>query len=189
MKKILSFSLCLALLLGCSAATAETAGRTFTGELSVNGRFTVRWIAPEGYHVTDVDSAEGGYMILTLLPDDDNAGGRPMMTVSIAPDELLSDVKRLNDLDDAVLEMIADTFRAEDRVEVTYMETANGTKLMVIKEVMENVDFVDFYTIYMGYEIELVLTQTADMRGTSITDGQITSVMRFLSDMEFLPAE
>ena len=127
-------------------------------------------------------------MILALVPDEGNAG-KPMMTVSIAPDELLSDVNRLNDLDDETLELIADTFRTEDQVEVTYMETTQGTKLMVVKEVKENVDFVDFYTICMGYEIELVLTQTEDMQGTAITEDQIAAVMQFLSALEFVPAE
>lgn len=188
MKKIIAMMLCLMLALSCVAALAETAEKESTGELSVDGKFTVKWVAPEGYTVSEVQSDDIGFMIMALIPDEANAG-KPMMMVSIAPDELLWGVNRLNDLDDDALAQIEATFREEDEVEITYMETAYGTKLMVVKETKNGVDYVDFYTIYLGYEIELVLTQTAEMAGTPITDEQIATVIQFLSDMEFIPAE
>ena len=186
MKKIVALLLCLALTLGC-AAMAETAEKEYQ-ELTIVGKFTAKWITPQGYSVIDVQSGDDGHMIAAFVPDEENAG-KPMMIVSIAPDELLWEVKRLNDLDDAALAQIEATFREEDEVDISYMETAYGTKLMVIKETKDSVDYVDFYTIYLGYEIELVLTQTEEMAGTSITDEQIATVIQFLSDLVFEPAE
>ena len=188
MKKLIAMMLALVLALSCCAAVAESAEKEFTGELTVNGKFTVKWVAPEGYYADQVQAGDGGFMILALVPDEANTG-KPMMTVSIAPDELLWEVDRLNDLDDATLAQIEATFREEDEVEISYMETAYGTKLMVVKEAKDGVDYVDFYTIYLGYEIELVLTQTEALSGTPITDEQIATVIQFLSDLEFVPAE
>ena len=188
MKKLTACLLCLALMLGCVSALAETAEKEYTGELTVNDKFTVKWIAPEGYHMPEVDAGDDGFMLMTLVPDEATSE-KPMMTISIAQDELLYEVQRLNDLDDEALAKIEETFREEDDVDVSYMETTHGTKLMVVKETRDGVDYVDFYTIYMGYEIELVLTQGEEMIGTPITDEQIATVVQFLSNLDFIPAE
>ena len=50
MKKIISVLLCLALLLSCAAALAETAEKT---ELKVNDELTLRAAIPEGYEMID----------------------------------------------------------------------------------------------------------------------------------------
>ncbi len=186
MKKLIAMMLCLVVALSCTAALAETAEKVYTGETTVNNSFTVKWVAPAGYYAQEVLSEEGGALIMALIPDDENAD-KPMMMISIAPDELYSDITRLNDLDEETLAQIENTFREEDEVDISYMETEYGTKLMVVKESKDNVDYVDFYTIYLGYEIELVLTQTQAMAGASITDEQIATVVKFLSDMEFVP--
>jgi len=185
MKKITAIVLCLAMLLGCCAAMAEAVEKQ---SLTVNGKFTAKWNLPEGYTVESVESGADGYMILAMVPTEENTG-KPMLLVSIAPEELLSDVQRLNDLDDEALAQIEATFREEDEVEISYMETAYGTKLMVVKETHDGIDYVDFYTIYLGYEIEVVMTQTEAMAGTPITDEQIATVVQFLSDLEFVPEE
>ena len=69
------------------------------------------------------------------------------------------------------------------------METALGTKLMVVKEIVDGVDYVDFYTIYKGYEIEFVLTQPQATAGQPITDEQIQTAVKFLSDLDFIPVQ
>ncbi len=184
MKKIIAIALCLAMLLGCAAAVAETAEKQ---SLTIADKFTVKWLAPEGYEINVYANNEGdGNMIITLTPDENNAG-KPMMTAAIAPNELYSEVQRMNDLSEEDMAAIEATFREEDEVEISYMETAYGTKLLVVKETKDGIDFVDFYTIYLGYEIELVLTQTEEMAGTSITDEQIATVIQFLSDMDLEP--
>ena len=74
-------------------------------------------------------------------------------------------------------------------VEISYMETSHGTKLMVVKESNDGTDYVDFYTIYLGHEMELVLMQQEAMAGTAITEEQTATVIRFLSDLEFEPVK
>ena len=172
MKKAISILLCLALTLGFAASVAETVEKETIGTISMNGAFELRGVLPEGY-------------IAALTADD----SKPEMVISIAYEELMAEVDRLNDLDDDALAKIEATFKAEDGVAVTYMETALGTKLMVVKEIVDGVDFVDFYTIYKGYEIEFVLTQTQANAGQPITEEQIQTAVKFLSDLDFIPVQ
>ena len=184
MKKALTILLCLAMALCCASAFAEDAEKEYMGTISMNGAFDLRCVLPEGYQLT-TRLAEPGCYIASLLADD----SKPTMTISIAYNELLSEVERLNDLDDDALAQIEATFQAEDGVEISYMETAYGTKLMVVKEIVDGSDYVDFYTIYKGYEIEFVLTQTEANAGQPITDEQIETAVKFLSDLDFVAAE
>ena len=183
-KRITALFLCLALMLGCAAATAETAETGRKGEMTVDGKFTIRWSEPEYYEMNNLQSDAEGLMIMTLTPDEEHQN-QPMMTVCIALNEMYYDVERLNDLPDEELAILEDTFREEDEVEISYMETDKGTRLLVAKEVRDGVDYVDFYTIYQGYEFELVMTQTRENAGTPITDAQIDTAVKFLSDLEF----
>ena len=184
MKKVILILFCLALTLNFASAVAETAEKTAIGTISMNGAFELRGVLPEGYQLT-VITEEPGHYLASLSADD----SKPAMAISIAYDELMSEVDRLNDLDENALAKIEATFKAEDGVEVTYMETALGTKLMVVKEIVDGVDYVDFYTIYKGYEIEFVLTQPQATAGQPITDEQIQTAVKFLSDLDFVPVQ
>ncbi len=184
MKKALTILLCMALTLSCAAALGESAEKEMIGAISINGAFELHGVIPEGYQLTTL-LEEPGYYIASIEADD----GRPTMVISIAIEELLSKVERLNDLDDEALAKIEATFRMEDGVEISYMETAYGTKLMVVKEAEGETDFVDFYTIYKGYQIEFILTQTEANQGKAITEEQIQMAVKFLSDLDFVPAE
>ena len=184
MKKALTILLCLAMTLCCASAFAEGAEKEYMGTISMNGAFDLRCVLPEGYQLATLQAEPGRY-IASILADE----SKPAMTISIAYNELMSEVERLNDLDDEALAGIEATFRTEDGVEISYMETAYGTKLMVVKEIVDGSDYVDFYTIYLGHEIELVLVQQEAMAGTAITEEQIATVIRFLSDMEFEPVK
>ena len=184
MKKAISILLCLALTLGFAASVAETVEKETIGTISMNGAFELRGVLPEGYQLTTI-TEEPGHYLASLSADD----SKPAMAISIAYDELMSEVDRLNDLDENALAKIEATFKAEDGVEVTYMETALGTKLMVVKEIVDGVDYVDFYTIYKGYEIEFVLTQPQATAGQPITDEQIQTAVKFLSDLDFVPVQ
>lgn len=186
MKKVIATVLTLALLLSCAAALAETPAKEYTGSLTIDEKFTIKWVAPEGYDVEATTGDTPGFMVAALVPGEDNPA-RPMMLLHVAYDEQYADVSRINDLDAETLAEIEATFREEDQVDITYMETNYGTKLMVVKETYEGVDYVDFYTIYMGYTVELILTQTDAMEGAPITDEQIAVVLQFLSDMDFVP--
>ena len=182
MKKAITILLCLALTFSCAAALGETAEKETMGTISMNGAFELRGIMPEGYKLTTL-AAEPSLYLAEISADD----SRPSMMISIAFNELLSEVDRLNDLDDGALAQIESTFRAEDGVEISYMETDYGTKLMMVKEIRDGIDYVDFYTVYKGYEIEFVLTQTEANAGQPITDEEIRTAVQFLSDLDFIP--
>ena len=187
MKKIIALVLSLALLLGCASALAETE-KTYTGEFNVDDQFTIKWVAPEGYVVEDVRSGNPGTMIARLVPAEGNED-KPIMLMSIAFDEQYAEVSRLNDLDAETLAEIEATFKEEDEVEITYMETAYGTKLMMIRETEDKVDYIDFFTIYLGYQVEFVMTKSSEEGDAFITDEQIQTAIQFLSDVDFVPAE
>ena len=52
-------------------------------------------------------------------------------------------------------------------------------------EVRDAVDFVDFYTIYLGYEIEFLLTPGTE----GLSEAQIQMCIDFLSNLDFVEAK
>ncbi len=182
MKRIVALIICLALAL--SVAAAETAApKTQLGTLKVRGAFALQCALPEGYTLETIEN-EDSYCHAVLKSVD---GTKPELTIRIAFNEMASGLERLNDASDEAIANIEATFRAEDTVDISYMETAHGTKIMVVKEVRDNVDFVDFYTIYKGYEVEIVLHQV-NPGDAGITDDQIQMAIDFLSDLDFIEA-
>ena len=178
MKKFLAILLCVSMLLGC-AALAETE-KASLGVVNVNGAFELKCALPEGYSL-EVLFSETHFCLASVNPEDET---KPTLMISVAYNELYSDVERINDLDEETLKRIEDSFRDEDDVEITSMETAYGTRLMVVMEVSDSVDYLDFYTIYKGYEVELVLIHANE--GESITEAEIQMAVKFLSDMDFV---
>ena len=181
MKKKLAILLCLILLLGCASAAAEAAGKTYLATVDMNGAFQLQCTLPEGYEIEEIESTNATY-IAQFKADSD----RPLLALSIAYNELYSDVPRMNDLDAEGLALIEESFRTEDDVAISYTETAYGTKLMVIKEVEGTVNYVDFYSIYLGYEIEIVVVSQNE---TGLSDEQIQMAVDFLSELDFAAPE
>ena len=181
MKKTLAILLCLALLLCCAAAAAETAEKTYLATVDMNGAFQLQCALPEGYEINEIESTDATY-IAQFIAD----GDRPLLALSIAYNELYSDVPRMNDLDEEALAMIEYHFREEDDVDISYTETAYGTKLMVIKETEGTVNYVDFYSVYLGYEIEIVVIAQNE---AGLTDEQIQMAVDFLSELDFVAHE
>ena len=179
MKKTLAILLCLVMLLGCAAA--ETAEKTYLTTVDMNGAFQLQGTLPEGYE-TEVIESTGASYVAKFRADDD----RPVLTLSIAYNELYSDIFRMNDLDAEALAVIENTFRAEDDVDISYTETAYGTRLMVIKETEDTVNYVDFYSVYLGYEIEIAVVAQNE---TGLSDEQIRMAVDFLSDLDFVAPE
>ena len=178
MKKFLAILLCVSMLLGC-AALAETE-KASLGVVNVNGAFELKCALPEGYSL-EVLFSETHFCLASVKPEDEL---KPTLMISVAYNELYSDVERINDLDEETLKGIEDSFRDEDDVEITYMETEYGTRLMMVKEVSDGVDYLDFYTIYKGYEVELVLIHANESE--PITETEIQMAVKFLSDMDFV---
>jgi len=181
MKKVFAMMLCLALALSCVAGLAETAEKTNIGTVSVNGAFEARCTLPEGYTMT-TEPEENGGLVSRITSEDPT---KPVLILSIMFDEMYADVAKLNDLDDEGLAYIESTFTDEYDVEISYTETAYGTKLMVVKEV-EGV-FADVYTIYQGYEFEFILIPTQEGGSESLTEEQIQLVIEFLNNLDFVP--
>lgn len=189
MKKFFAILLCLSMLMSC-AALAET-GKASMGVIDVNGTFELKCALPEGYRL-EVLYSDSVTCIAAVSPND---AGKPTLQISVAFNEIYAGIDRLNDMDEDALKAIEDSFRAEESVDISYMETAYGTKLMVVKENLDGADYVDFYTVYKGYEVELILThaqydaETGMILDTPpITDAEIQMAVRFLSDMDFVGA-
>ena len=174
MKKILMIALSLMMVLSVAAAAGETAEMT---TLNVNKAFTIQSRIPEGYSYQPIADEEL-YMIGMLI----GGAGRPQVTVSIAYNEEYDDVERFNDVDEAIVELIKDSFlEMDDGVVFEDLETAYGTRLLKATDAEK--DFVDIYTIYKSYELEFVLTPGAE----PLSDADVQMLVDFISDMEFVP--
>ena len=175
MKKFLMIALSLMMVLSVAAAAGETSDMT---TLKVNKVFTIQSKIPEGYSYQLIIDEEL-YMIGMLTGD----AGKPQVTISIAYNEEYDDVERFNDVDEATVEQIKDSFLEMDEgVVFEDVETAYGTRLL--KATDPEKDFVDIYTIYKSYELEFVLTPGAE----PLSDADVQMLVDFISDMEFVPA-
>ena len=94
MKKMMAIILSLAILLCAAAATAENAEKVTIGTISINGAFRLQCGIPEGY--TPVPEKVTPEQVTAVIKSEDpNA---PVMALSVAYDEMYSDVDRLNAL-------------------------------------------------------------------------------------------
>ncbi len=191
MKKTIAVLLCLMMLFSC-AAMAETAAveKESMGSVSVDGAFELKCAIPEGYTLNVLSNENDS--VLAMISSEDES--KPDLILSIAYNDMYYGVERLNDLDEEARAAIVDSFTEEDQVEVSEMTTAYGTKLLVVKENKDQVDFVDFYTIYKGYEVEMVLThataedpEAEDAEIVPVTEEEIQLAVQFLSDLDFVP--
>ena len=106
MRKIIALALCLALLLCAAAVQAdETEAKTRLGTLKVGEEFTIRSKVPENYIFSLVTSTE-----LNLVGILTGGAGQPIITVSIAYNEDYAGVERFNDVDEATVEEIRESF-------------------------------------------------------------------------------
>ena len=174
MKKAIARLVSFSLLLCVCAAGAESTGKTRLGKLNVNGTFDLNCAIPEGYELNIIQSDTT--QIKALIASQDET--KPVMTLTVAYNELCSEIQRLNDVSSEDLAKIEETFKAEDAVEISYRETSYGTKLLMVRAADQ---YVDFYTIYLGYEIEFLLTPGTE----GLSEAQIQMVVDFLSDLDF----
>ena len=186
MKKILAIVLCLVLALSV-AAFAETATeeKTEIGSLTINGEFTLKATIAEGYTIIPFD-LDPMVSIWFISSDDVN---KPIMSLVIAFDEAYADVYRINDMDEEQLAILEATWTDEYEVEISYPETAHGTKLLQAVEVGDYTDFVSFFAIYEGYCIEFTLLANPEAEEVNLTQEEIDMAIKFLSDLDFVPVE
>ena len=184
MKKVIALLLSLTLLLCCSAVFAETTPeKEQLGTININGEFNLKCALPEGYHVVvaDVDSS---HLLANISSEDPE---KPILILSVAYDESYATVDRMNDLTDEELAFIEGTFQDDYNVEITYGETAYGTKLLIAKEAGDKEDFVDIMSVYKGYFIEFVMTPGFEATEKTLTDEQVKMCIDFLSELDFEP--
>jgi len=175
MKRITALALSLIMILCAVCALAEETGKTEIGTLKVGEAFSIQSRMPEGYAYMPVRTAE-----LNMVGILSAGEGKPVVTVSIAYNEEYAGTERFNDVDEAIVEEIRESFREADE-EVTFedLETAYGTRLLKVT----GDGFVDIYTIYKSYEMEFVLT------GDALTDADVQMLVDFISDMDFVTVE
>ena len=184
MKKIIAMLLSLVLLLGCAAGSAEEAAEKHNfGTVRVNGEFTLKGIVPEGYRV--VPFMQNDEAILSQIVTDDPA--KPELVLSVAYDETYAGVEKINDLDDEALMILEKTFTDTDPyANITYDETAHGTRLMVCRTVADSYDYLSIFSIYAGYFIEFVMTPGEKAPEKKLTEEEIAMGNAFLSDLDFI---
>ena len=179
MKKIIALALCLMLALCAVSAVAEenTDEKTHLGTLEVGEAFRIQGKVPDNYTFNLITSNE-----LNLIGVLAGGEGMPSVTVSIAYSEEYHGVERFNDLDEADVQDIKDSFLAMDDVVFEDLETAYGTRLLKVTQ--SDKTFVDIYTIYKGYELEFLLSADEEVQ-----DADIQMLVDFISDMDFVTAE
>ena len=192
MKKTVAILLCFIMLVSCAAmAESAAAEKESLGTVNVEGAFDLKCAIPEGYTLNVITSGYDG--VIAMLTS--RTEGKPDIYVSIGYNDMYYGVERLNDLDEEAVAAITDSFLEEDDVDISKMTTDYGTELLVIREIRDETDYVDFYTIYKGYEIELIITHVAADNSDAeeaavipVTEEEIRTAVQFLSDLDFVPA-
>ena len=185
MKKLFTLLLSLALLLGCCVSQAEAPVKTELGSINMNGAFRLQCTLPEDYEIAIGSKDDEGLTAVISAKDET----MPMMFLAIEFDEIYYDVKRMNDMTEEQLQQIIDTFSNDgDEVTVSYRETSHGTKLMIVQEVVDSVDYLAIVSVYEGYMIEFDLMASA-VAEEGLTESQIQMCIDFLSDLDFIPEE
>lgn len=175
MKRIAALAMSLIMILCAVCAFAEEIGKTEIGTLKVGEAFSIQGKMPEGYSYMPVRETE-----LNMVGILSAGEGKPVVTVSIGFNEEYAETERFNDVDEATVEEIRESFR-EAGEDLTFedLETAHGTRLLKVA----GDGFVDIYTIYKGYEMEFVLT------GDALTEADVRMLVDFISDMDFVAVE
>ena len=155
------------------------------GKLNVNGEFSLQCKLPDGYTMQLINTL--GTKIAAFITSEDVE--KPILQLSIAFDELFANVDRMNDLSEDALKELESTFTEMNDVEITYQNTAYGTKLLIAREVGEDTDFVDILSVYKGYSIEFVMTPNPQAQNQTLTDAQVQMCIDFLSELDFVEAK
>ena len=184
MKKIISAILCLALLLA-GAAAAESAARETLGTLNVNGAFNLTCSLAEGYKITVLQS-DSANLVARITSEDES---KPAVTLSVVfNDTYAPEGKglRLNDVSGEDLEMIKASFTETMEVEeIRESETVHGTKLLIVTGAVGEENLVDLYSIYEGYEVEIVAIAGQADEDHKLSEEQIQMYIDFLSNLDF----
>ena len=183
MKKAMAIiMLCILAAVFSTSATAKNAVKEDYTVVSVNGAFNIRGITPEGYQLADVQNHDS--IIWASFSTEDPE--KPYFDLVISFAEEYANVERLNDLsEEEMMELVDDDPTLSERIDM--METDFGTKVMILRSNNPMDDFASFVTVYKGYEVALNLFPGRES-AEPLNEGQINQAMKFLSDLDFVPA-
>ena len=179
MKKIIALLLALALTLSCAAVLAEgtaekepAAEKLELGTVDLNGAFVLKGTIPEGYTYKVNELNPGVFIDADIEKEGSYAPGT-----------------RLNDVSEDILKEIEDSFSEDNEVKFEYTETADGTKLLKVTEIGDDPDWIAYYTIYEGYEVELTIKFREEAKNPVLDEEITQKAVKFLSDLDFVKAE
>jgi hypothetical protein len=187
MKKIIALLLALALSLSCASVLAEAAEKTEMGTIDFGGKFVIKGTIPEGYTIVEEDKLDKVFIHAKLVKENDPMA--PYLDIMVYQEDTYAPGTRLNDVDDATLKEIEESFTADADVRIEYTETGLGTKLMKVTEIGDDPDWIAFYTIYEGYEVELTIRVSELATSPELSQDIVDKAVQFLTDMDFIKAE
>ena len=174
MKKFLAL-LCALLLLTASCAYADSGTIVeFRDKIQLNGAM------PQSYHFSMISQADDT-MEGQLVSDDAAA---PVFEIYIAFNDSYAQAGNLKDLDQETLGIIRQGFESENDVTFSSFDTASGDGFLLVKE--NSGLFLDFYTVCLGYEIELTLFPA---EGKTLTEAQVSQWTEFVRTLDILPVQ
>ena len=154
------------------------------GRLSVNGEFELTCKLPDDYKLQVVNT-RGESITASILSDDMT---KPELYLDIAFDETYGEVQRMNDMSAEELAVLEGTFTEMGEVDISYMETGYGTKLLVARKTGDE-DAVTILAIYKGYFVEFNMYPSPNAASQKLTDEQVKMCVDFLTDVDFNPVQ
>ena len=187
MKKMIALLLALALTLSCAAVLAEAAEKTEMGTVDFGGKFIIKGVIPEGYTLIEEEKQDKVFINAKLVKEDDPMA--PYLTIAVYQEDTYDPGTRLNDVDAETLKEIEESFTEDADVKIEYTETGLGTKLMKVTEIGDDPDWIAFYTIYEGYEIELTVKVSDIATEPELPQDIVDKAVTFLTEMDFVKVE
>lgn len=187
MKKIIALLLALALSLSCAAVLAESAEKTEMGTIDFGGKFVIKGVIPEGYTLVEKEKEEKVFINAKIEKADDPMA--PYLEIMIYQEDTYDSEDRLNNIDKETLKEIEESFSEEADVKIEYTETGLGTPLMKVTEIGDDPDWIAFYTLYEGYEVELTIRVSELAADPELPQDIVDKAMKFLTDLDFVKVE
>ena len=178
MKKLISLLLCAALLLTCVSAFAQD-----KTSIDFQNRMQFSGVLPEGYRCSILSQSDLAMECAVACEDP----AAPRLNVYVSFNESYASVNQLSDLDAESLERLKIGFSEENTVTFDMFKTDSGVDLLLVRETGDDPDFLDFYTICQGHEIELTLTAGDEAPGLALTEEQINNCLNLMKTLDILP--
>lgn len=200
MKKIIALLLALALTLSCAAVLAEgsadkeavaekvaAAEKQELGTVDLNGAFVLKGTIPEGY-TYKVNELNPGVFINADIEKEGDVNA-PYLNIMIYLEDSYEPGTRLNDVPEDIRREIEDSFTADNEVKFEYTETSNGTTVLKVTEIGDDPDWIAYYTIYEGYEVELTIRFKEEAQNPVLDEDITQKAVQFLNDLDFVKPE